>query len=100
MDSPITREVLNKVLTDSKWRVPVAAEIFGLTRTSIYKHMRNYGLTRPPQFSRKNLNREKTHCKRGHEYNEENTALNTAGHRVCRPCMNMLKRTTKLAKYV
>lgn len=38
----------------------------------------------------KNLNREKTHCKRGHEYTNENTYVehNNKGHtsRQCRKC--------------
>jgi hypothetical protein len=32
----------------------------------------------------------KTHCPRGHDYNEENTRYNKHGHRRCRICVNML----------
>lgn len=30
--------------------------------------------------------RSKTHCKRGHEFNEENTYWTPSRHRACRPC--------------
>lgn len=30
--------------------------------------------------------RRKTHCPRGHEYNDENTRITPAGKRVCRVC--------------
>jgi|WetSurMetagenome_2_1015567.scaffolds.fasta_scaffold56958_4 hypothetical protein len=33
------------------------------------------------------LNKEKTHCKNGHEYTEENTYINTRGSRECRTCL-------------
>lgn len=32
----------------------------------------------------------KTHCKRGHEFNDENTKINVAGMRQCVPCLKML----------
>ena len=32
------------------------------------------------------LNASKTHCIRGHEFNEANTYINSRGGRVCRPC--------------
>lgn len=31
-------------------------------------------------------NRRKTHCPKGHEYNDENTMLTKRGRRVCRAC--------------
>lgn len=33
-----------------------------------------------------NRNREKTHCKRGHEFTPENTYMTSAGGRGCRAC--------------
>ncbi len=33
-----------------------------------------------------NRNREKTHCKRGHEFTPENTYMTSAGGRSCRTC--------------
>nr|WP_157095381.1 HNH endonuclease [Hoyosella altamirensis] len=32
-------------------------------------------------------NRDKTHCKQGHEFIPENTYVNPAGSRICRECM-------------
>lgn len=32
------------------------------------------------------LNKAKTHCKRGHEFTQENTRLNKSGGRCCREC--------------
>jgi hypothetical protein len=34
-------------------------------------------------------NKGKTHCKRGHEFNKENTKLRPNGARKCRICVNM-----------
>ncbi|MEN9449735.1 MAG: hypothetical protein RJA83_349 [Pseudomonadota bacterium] len=34
------------------------------------------------------LNSKKTHCKRGHEFNEENTRYSAHGSRTCRKCAN------------
>ena len=31
----------------------------------------------------------KTHCNRGHAYDEENTYVNPSGHRVCRACIKI-----------
>jgi hypothetical protein len=33
--------------------------------------------------------RAKTHCPRGHPYSDENTYLNTRGHRECRTCLGV-----------
>lgn len=32
----------------------------------------------------------RTHCKRGHAFDAENTAINVRGHRVCRACVRLL----------
>lgn len=32
------------------------------------------------------FNSAKTHCPKGHTYNELNTYLNPSGQRICRPC--------------
>jgi hypothetical protein len=32
------------------------------------------------------INARKTHCKRGHEFNQENTRINCDGYRQCREC--------------
>lgn len=37
------------------------------------------------------LNKVKTHCKRGHEFTPENTAI-YSGHRQCRKCVQMMGR--------
>ncbi|ALA06154.1 HNH endonuclease [Mycobacterium phage Target] len=40
----------------------------------------------------KNRNANKTHCKRGHEFNDENTYVKPSdGGRQCRPCMRLLR---------
>lgn len=39
-----------------------------------------------------NLQDRKTHCPRGHTYNEENTYMDPKGHRRCRPCARQTKR--------
>jgi HNH endonuclease len=36
-------------------------------------------------------NRRKTHCPQGHEYNEQNTRINSKGKRICRACDNARK---------
>lgn len=38
-----------------------------------------------------------THCCRGHEFTEENTARNRAGHRKCRECARIANRQWKRA---
>lgn len=40
----------------------------------------------------RNQNREKTECKRGHAFDEENTLL-SKGARYCRTCMSLRKRS-------
>lgn len=37
-------------------------------------------------FATSSINRRKTHCVRGHEYNEENTHIRISGGRNCRLC--------------
>lgn len=37
--------------------------------------------------SLKNANRDKTHCKSGHEFTPENTRIDKSGWRSCRTCM-------------
>lgn len=32
------------------------------------------------------VNKDKTHCKWGHEFTDENTRIATSGQRVCKPC--------------
>lgn len=41
------------------------------------------------------VNARKTHCQNGHEFNEENTALNGDGSRYCRPCRNEWQRARR-----
>ena len=38
------------------------------------------------------VNRNKTHCKREHEYTEENTHIRSTGFRQCRTCALISKR--------
>jgi hypothetical protein len=40
-------------------------------------------------------NRIKTHCKRGHEFNNANTYLTARGTRDCRPCCNQRRKNRK-----
>lgn len=44
------------------------------------------------------LNREKTHCKNGHEYTEENTRINCNGSRVCKICERISGKRSKRIK--
>lgn len=42
--------------------------------------------------ARDNGQQDKTHCPRGHEYNEKNTYIDPDGARRCRPCGNITKK--------
>lgn len=42
----------------------------------------------------RNWNREKTHCKHGHEFTEDNTGITAQGFRFCKAC-----RRARSAKY-
>lgn len=44
------------------------------------------------------MNNQKTHCKRGHLFDDENTILSSHGHRRCRECARLKHRAQKLAK--
>lgn len=41
------------------------------------------------------INAAKTHCKRGHAFDEANTFINTFGSRVCRACRRARSRRSK-----
>lgn len=41
--------------------------------------------------------RNRTHCRRGHEYTPANTYLDRHGHRVCRACHLLLERARRHA---
>ena len=41
-----------------------------------------------------NGNKVKTHCKRGHEFTDDNTWRNARGHRRCRTCARLAKGRT------
>jgi group I intron endonuclease len=45
------------------------------------------------------LNRNKTHCRNGHEYTEENTYVNKRGSRECRTCARKSKRESAKRVY-
>lgn len=47
---------------------------------------RSENLRRSPLMDR---NSHKTHCKRGHEFTQENTRTRPNGHRTCKECMRM-----------
>ena len=42
--------------------------------------------------------RNKTHCKQGHPYIEENVGITAAGHRFCRVCKNLYMQRYTAAK--
>jgi hypothetical protein len=42
-------------------------------------------------------NARRTHCKRGHPFNEENTCISHKGRRTCRVCRRMAKRKKRWA---
>jgi HNH endonuclease/NUMOD4 motif len=44
----------------------------------------------------RNANKNKTHCHRGHEFDEENLYRNPAGSRVCRECRRLAAREREL----
>lgn len=64
---------------------------------------RNRGCVNPDHFDlvtqRVNMERSsprlKSHCKRGHEFNKENSVINNRGHRVCNACRRA-KYSTKV----
>lgn len=39
---------------------------------------------------------ERTHCKEGHEFTEENTYITTKGNRACRICLRVWKKAYKV----
>lgn len=41
------------------------------------------------------VNARKTHCIRGHEFNEANTYLTKKGQRYCRPCQKLAMRSRR-----
>ena len=43
----------------------------------------------------KHNNAKKTHCKRGHLFDETNTYVTSAGHRACRSCCNARNRARR-----
>lgn len=87
----MTKELLEETLFNLKWDVRLASEIIGITRASIYKQIKKWGLSRPDTFIKGNWNRTKTRCPRGHEYSPETTYVNKFGYRVCRPCADLRK---------
>lgn len=40
-------------------------------------------------FSTKTRRQLKTHCYMGHEFTQENTLINSGGHRYCKRCARM-----------
>lgn len=40
----------------------------------------------------------RTHCKHGHPFNEENTLIHDAGHRICRACRKRIERDYRIRK--
>jgi hypothetical protein len=47
----------------------------------------------------RNHNAAKTHCKRGHEFDEGNTMVQTNGSRKCRTCSTAQQRKRKTGRY-
>jgi late competence protein required for DNA uptake (superfamily II DNA/RNA helicase) len=52
-----------------------------------------------PIMNRGRHNRDKTHCKRGHEFTPENTISRSNGSRACRTC-NVLRQRVGHEPYV
>ena len=67
-----------------KWRIEIE-EKYGMREKPVVKYKsQGIGL--------------KTHCNRGHEYNEENTSWLSNGSKRCRKCMNLLNPYVKVVK--
>jgi len=58
-----------------------------ICRTCAQQHYRRHQNWQGGPF-----NRDKTHCPKGHAYDEANTSINRAGSRVCRECKNQRSR--------
>lgn len=78
--------------------VPVGLELDHLCRTRsccnplhLEPVTHQVNVLRSP-IQRPAINSGKTHCPRGHEYNDANTYLTTAGIRVCRACRRPKQR--------
>ena len=46
----------------------------------------------------KRFNTTRTHCKRGHEFTEENTYLKNGNKRVCRKCSAIFNKESKIRR--
>ncbi len=95
----MTKEQLEQVLVENKWDVKVAAEIIGITKSSVYKNIKKFRLRRPSEYVKGNWNRLKTHCRQGHEYSMENTFVNKFGYRVCKLCKTASSAPTRPVCY-
>ena len=57
-----------------------------------YRRVLRYGDPLVVQAHGGDLNRAKTHCKRGHSLSGDNVRVNTNGRRVCRACQRARDR--------
>jgi hypothetical protein len=68
-----------------------ATHLYKGTRSSNMKDAVEKGTFYPP-----NINKFKTHCKNGHEFNSENTRIEKDGRRDCRICNRNRMRDKRL----
>lgn len=80
--------------------IPQGLEIDHLCRNRICcnpKHLES--VTHKENVKRGNLgiiNKSKTHCKHGHEFNKDNTIITKGGSRNCRICVYLQNTNSKL----
>lgn len=74
--------------------------VLELSRKSltIYKINRDKSIKNPKYKIKAVANKNKTHCKKGHEFTVENTYINPSGDRICRKCMKINTMKLRIKK--
>ena len=74
--------------------IPPGMQLDHLCRNQICCNPQHMEVVTPSENTKRQDHKErrKTHCPKGHEYNEKNTRVTKAGKRQCRACDNARKK--------